>query len=81
MLSSSERGSTVGDALRNRRKQLGVTQQDLADLASVSARFIHELESGKSTVRLDKVEQAARVLGLKIALVPRASTDADMDHQ
>lgn len=50
-----------------RRKELHLTQQELADLAGVSVRFIHELENGKSTVRLDRLLAVANTLGLELS--------------
>lgn len=52
--------------LRARRKELGLTQRELADLAGVSTRFIHELEHGKATVQFDRVLAVATTLGLSI---------------
>lgn len=49
-----------------RRKELRLTQQELADLAGVSPRFIHELENGKPTVRLDRLLAVANTLGLEL---------------
>ncbi len=54
-----------------RRGRLGLSQQDLADLAGVSTRFIHTLEHGKPTVRLDKVLDVLEVLGLDLEVVAR----------
>ncbi|HRQ10769.1 MAG TPA: helix-turn-helix transcriptional regulator [Trueperaceae bacterium] len=51
---------------RARRKALRLTQQDLADLAGVSPRFIHDLESGKPTVQLDRLLAVATALGLEL---------------
>jgi len=55
-------------ALRSRRRDLGVTQGELADLAGCSERFVHMLEQGKETVRLDKVLDVLGVLGLGLSL-------------
>ncbi|WP_166355739.1 helix-turn-helix transcriptional regulator [Phytoactinopolyspora limicola] len=52
--------------VRRRRKHLGLRQGELADLAGCSERFIHMLEAGKPTVRLDKVLDVLRVLGLHL---------------
>ena len=49
--------------LVTRRRELGLRQADLADLAGVSERFVRELESGKGSVRLDKVVPVLDVLG------------------
>jgi y4mF family transcriptional regulator len=59
----------LGTALRNRRKSLGLTQQELARLAGCGLAFLYELESGKATVRFDKLLSVLRVLGLELSLV------------
>ena len=41
--------------VKKRRKQLGLTQVDLAERAGVGLRFVRDLEQGKQTLRLDKV--------------------------
>lgn len=53
-------------ALRGRRRELGLTQRELADLAGVSTRFIHDLENAKATVQLDRVLAVATTLGLSL---------------
>ncbi len=62
----NDRASPLGQAVRERREHLGLTQVELAELASVSTRFVHTLESGKPTVRLDKVLDVLAVLGLEL---------------
>lgn len=62
---------TLTRQIRERRRSLGLTQDQLADLAGCSPRFIRELEGGKTTVRLDKVLDVAEVLGLDVTLAPR----------
>ena len=39
------------------RKKFGLTQVDLAEKSGVGLRFVRELEQGKQTLRLDKVNQ------------------------
>lgn len=58
--------SQLGAAFRQRRKDLRLTQQDLADLASVSVRFLSDLENGKETARLGLVIAVASALGWRI---------------
>jgi y4mF family transcriptional regulator len=58
----------LGQALRSARKRLGLTQPRLALAAGVGVRFIVELESGKSTVRLDSVMRVIEALGGEINL-------------
>jgi y4mF family transcriptional regulator len=52
--------------VRARRKTLGLTQTELADLAGTSVRFVHTLENAKGTVRLDKVLDVLSVVGLEL---------------
>lgn len=61
----------LGNALRGRRSQLGLTQEQAADVIGVNRRVIGELERGKGTVQLRIAMEAARVLGLDIELAPR----------
>ncbi|MFM9134383.1 MAG: type II toxin-antitoxin system Y4mF family antitoxin [bacterium] len=62
---------TLGHDVRERRRQLGLRQQDLADLSATSPRFIRELEGGKTTVRLDKLAAVLEALGLDLRTVRR----------
>jgi y4mF family transcriptional regulator len=58
----------LGAQLRERRRTLGLTQEEVAVLAETTQRFVSTLETGKSTVRLDKVVDVANVLGLRLCL-------------
>ncbi|MFI5047488.1 MAG: type II toxin-antitoxin system Y4mF family antitoxin [Acidimicrobiia bacterium] len=60
--------SQLASAVIARRRELGLTQLELADLAGTSERFVHALERGKATARLDKVLDVLRVLGLGLAV-------------
>ena len=62
----------LGAIIRDRRKQLALTQLDLAGLANSGNRFIVEVENGKPTVQLQKVLDLVQLLGLE--LVVRAKT-------
>lgn len=48
---------------------MNLTQEDVAELALVSERFIRDFEQGKTTVRMDKVEAVLNMLGLDLAAV------------
>ncbi|TQL48828.1 y4mF family transcriptional regulator [Homoserinimonas aerilata] len=63
----------LGTIITDRRKSLGVTQQELAALAGVSVRFISSLEAGKPTVRLDVVLAVLDALGLGVTIGPRSA--------
>lgn len=58
----------LGQALRTARKQLGLTQSELALAAGVGVRFIVDLEAGKPTVRLEKVMRVIEALGGQVML-------------
>jgi len=70
--------SQLGQALRARRRDLQLTQQDVADLAEVSVRFLHELERGKPGVRLDKLLAVLRALGMHLQLAPGVDPPIDV---
>ena len=59
--------------VRERRKGLRLTQEDLADLAGCSPRFIRSLEAGKATVRMDKLLDVLDVLGLDLTAQLRST--------
>lgn len=58
----------LGFTLRTARKQLGLTQLQLALAAGVGTRFIVDLESGKPTVRLEHVLRVIDALGGELQL-------------
>ena len=66
----------LGDALRAARKQLGLTQPQLALAAGVGVRFIVDLEAGKPTVQLQQVLRVIDALGGELAIkgLPAAMT-------
>lgn len=68
--------TTFGPVITERRRALGLRQQDLAELAGVSIRFVGELEHGKQTARLDKLQAVLDVLGLTIELKLRVRQDS-----
>ena len=53
----------IGDFIKEERKKAGLTQEEFAIRSGLGLRFIRELEQGKETVRLDKVNQALAMFG------------------
>lgn len=60
-----------GAAVRARRKGLGLTQGDVADVVGTNRRVIGQLEGGKPTVQLQIALEVARAVGLDIQLHQR----------
>ncbi len=61
---------SIAQFVKEKRKQLNITQEDLAGKAGVGLRFIRELEGGeKDTLRLDKVNQVLRLFGYTLGPV------------
>jgi y4mF family transcriptional regulator len=58
----------LGDAVRRRRRQLGLTQVELAELAGCSPRSVFALEKGKPTQQVDVLLSVLRALGLTLRL-------------
>ncbi|MBT0569491.1 helix-turn-helix transcriptional regulator [Curvibacter sp. CHRR-16] len=69
----------LGQALRAARKQLALTQPQLALAAGVGVRFIVDLEAGKPTVRLENVLRVIDALGGVVQLIglPLATNSTD----
>ncbi len=59
----------IGEEIQNLRKRAGLTQREFAKRVGVGLRFIRDLEQGKSTVRLDKVNQVLEFLGHHLEIV------------
>lgn len=74
-MSTIQTTEQLGAALRTARKQLGLTQPQLALAAGVGTRFIVDLEAGKPTVRLEHVLRVIDALGgeLQLGGLPEAA--------
>lgn len=57
--------NTIGTYIKNERKKAGLSQEEFAIRAGLGLRFVRELEQGKETVRLDKVNQALAMFGME----------------
>lgn len=53
----------IGEYIKDKRKQFKLTQIELAERSGVGVRFVRELERGKTTVQLDKVNQVLELFG------------------
>lgn len=68
--------SALGSAIRRRRNDLGLTQDDLALAIGVNRKVIGQLEGGKETVRLEIALNAARAVGLNVGVETRGEPRA-----
>ncbi len=60
---------TLSTFVKEMRKQFDLTQVDLAEKSGVGLRFVRELEQGKQTLRLDKVNQVLALFGRQVGAV------------
>lgn len=61
--------TTLSQYVKDLRKQYHLTQEDLAEKAGVGLRFVRDLEQGKTTLRMDKVNQVLSLFGAELAPV------------
>lgn len=62
---------SLGKSIKNRRKELRLTQPYLADLAGVSVNTIFKIEQGEANPTIEVLTRIAEVLGMEIKLVIR----------
>jgi HTH-type transcriptional regulator / antitoxin HipB len=76
MQESSFSESLATEVLR-RRRELGLKQVELAELAGCSTRFVHTVEAGKPGLRLESLLRVLAVLGLRLEVQGPRSLDPD----
>ena len=57
--------NTIAEFVKKKRKEAGLTQEEFAMRSGLGLRFVRDLEQGKKTVRLDKVNQALGMFGME----------------
>ncbi|MBX9449163.1 MAG: helix-turn-helix transcriptional regulator [Taibaiella sp.] len=63
--------TSLSDFIKQKRKQLKLTQPELAERAGVGLRFVRELEQGRQSVRLDKVNQVLALFGSEMGVIKK----------
>ncbi|MBI5216964.1 MAG: helix-turn-helix transcriptional regulator [Ignavibacteriae bacterium] len=58
----------IGETIKRRRKELGITQPHLAELANISTNTLYKLERGQGNPSLDVLNKLAEVLGMELKL-------------
>ena len=67
-------GANIGIFIKEKRKQLKLTQPELAERAGVGLRLVRELEQGKQTVQLDKVNQVLSLFGSELGVIQKSES-------
>ena len=70
---------TIQQFIKLKRKALKLTQEELAFKSGVGLRFMRELEQGKTTLRLDKVNQILRLFGKQVGVIDQELDSANID--
>jgi HTH-type transcriptional regulator / antitoxin HipB len=71
----------IGNAVRKRRKEDGLTLADASALCGVGYRFLSDLENGKPTCQLGKTLQVITGLGLELRIGPKEWQDNVQDAE
>ena len=62
---------TLRSFVKHKRKELGLTQEELASNAGVGLNFVRDLEQSKKTLRLDKVNDVLALFGKEVGVVDK----------
>jgi y4mF family transcriptional regulator len=62
----------LANFVKDRRKAVKLNQPELAEKAGVGLRFIRELEQGKASLRMDKVNQVLQLFGYELGAVHKS---------
>lgn len=65
----------ISEFVKQRRKSVKLTQEEFAQKTGVGLRFLRELEQGKKTLRLDKVNQVLDMFGSEVGVVRKEVSD------
>lgn len=60
--------SALGQTIKNRRKELKITQPHLAELAEISTNTLYKLEKGQGNPSLDILNKLTEVLGMEVLI-------------
>ena len=61
--------SQLSQYVKSMRKRYNLTQEDLSMKSGVGLRFVRDLEQGKKTLRMDKVNQLLRLFNTELGVV------------
>ena len=65
----------LNEYVKTKRKSLGLSREEFAQKAGVGLRFLRELEQGKETLKMDKVNQVLSLFGMQLGALPMDRTN------
>lgn len=68
-------GTKLSKFVKEQRKMYHLTQVDLSEKSGVGLRFVRDLEQGKTTLRMDKVNQVLDMFGAELGPVKKERGD------
>jgi y4mF family transcriptional regulator len=74
-MANKREGNSISNYVRFNRQRLNMTQEELAQKAGVGLRFIRDMEQGKTTLRMDKVNQVLSLFGQSLSPVSEKLMD------
>ena len=63
--------TTLAKVIKEKRKATDLTQQDLALKSGLGLRLVREIEQGKTSMRMDKVNQLLALFGMELIPAPK----------
>lgn len=77
---TSQELTSIGERIYQRRKQLGYTQEKLAELMDVSIQMVSNLERGNKAIKIDNLLKISKILGISTDYI-LTGTQAEADMQ
>ena len=69
---------SLSQYVKQMRKEYSLTQVELSEKSGVGLRFVRELEQGKQSMRMDKVNQVLNLFGAELGPVPMHTTKENL---
>lgn len=79
-MNKEQQRQRIGTDLSELRKQRGMTQQQVADIAQIQRNHISRIEAGRYSVGFDTLQTIAEALDADIRIVPRKINN-NLKHQ
>lgn len=67
--------ANLSNIIKQKRKSLKLTQEDLSAKSGLGLRLIREIEQGKTSMRMDKVNQLLALFGMELIPAPKQRTN------